>query len=189
MPNPSIVLAPEDWFEKAFDFTLPIGAFPAVMERVRGTPIRLEELVRSVPPALLTVRHGNSWTIQEHVGHLSDLEALHSARLEDFRAGHSVLQAADVTNRRTDEAAHNDQALEDLLSRFRAVRRDLVEQLDAMDAETVGRAAQHPRLGKPMRVIDLVQFTADHDDHHLASIRFLAAKLAAAGAQNQQVGP
>ena len=32
----------------------------------------------------------------------------------------------------------------------------------------------HPRLGTPMRLIDLAFFVAEHDDHHLAQITHLA---------------
>ena len=31
-----------------------------------------------------------------------------------------------------------------------------------------------PRLGTPMRLVDLAFFVAEHDDHHLAQITFLA---------------
>jgi hypothetical protein len=33
--------------------------------------------------------------------------------------------------------------------------------------------ARHPRLGTPMRLIDLAYFVAEHDDHHLARLREL----------------
>ena len=175
--NPPIPLLPEDWLEKQFTFSLPLGAFLAVLERVRGTPARLEELIGGVPPAILTQRIGDAWSIQEQVGHLSDLEALHEARLDDYRAGRPVLLAADMTNRRTYEADHHAQPMAALLARFRAVRAAFVAQLAPMDAALVGRTALHPRLNTPMRVIDLAQFVAEHDDHHLASIRLLAQAL------------
>jgi uncharacterized damage-inducible protein DinB len=172
-----IPLEPESWLEKTFEFTHPIGAFLAVLERVRGTPARLEALIAEIPAARWTRRPGDAWSIQEHVGHLSDLEALHEGRLDDYRAGLATLRAADMTNRKTHEAAHNDTPMADLLARFRTVRARFVAQLEPMDAATVGQAALHPRLGKPMRVIDLAQFVAEHDDHHLAGIRLLAREL------------
>jgi hypothetical protein len=175
--NTPIPLLPEDWLEKQFTFAHPLGAFLAVLERVRGTPARLEELIGGLPPAILTTRIGDTWSIQEQVGHLSDLEALHEARLDDYRAGRSVLQAADLTNRRTYERDHNQRTMAGVLAEFRAVRAAFVAQLAVMDAEQVGRTALHPRLNTPMRVLDLAQFVAEHDDHHLASIRLLAADL------------
>ena len=52
-----------------------------------------------------------------------------------------------------------------------------VARFEEMTAEEAGRSAIHPRLNKPMRVVDLAHFTADHDDHHLASITYLASRL------------
>src|SRR5437588_106511 len=33
------------WFEREFDFSLPVGVFPCVVERLRGTPARIEDLL------------------------------------------------------------------------------------------------------------------------------------------------
>jgi uncharacterized damage-inducible protein DinB len=175
--NTPIPLLPEDWLEKQFTFAHPLGTFLAVLERVRGTPARLEELIGGLPSAILTTRIGDAWSIQEQVGHLSDLEGLHEGRLDDYRAGLPALRAADLTNRRTYERDHNQRAMADVLAEFRAVRGAFVARLAAMDAEQVSRTALHPRLNMPMRVLDLAQFVAEHDDHHLASIRLLATAL------------
>lgn len=158
------------WFERKFDFTLPLGVFPCVLERLRGTPARLEELVRGLPPELLTERREGKWSVQEHVGHLWDLDELHAGRLEDYARGLEVLRAADLTNRKTEEARHNDAPLEELLARFRNQRESFVRRLESLTEEEVARTALHPRLGEQMRVMDMALFVAEHDDHHLASI-------------------
>lgn len=162
------------WVEREFDFNLPVGVFPCVLERLRGTPARLEELVRGVPHELLTERCGGKWSAQEHVGHLYDLDELHEGRLEDYARRLEVLRAADMTNRKTEDAGHNSARLEDLLARFRGARESFVRRLESMSEEEVARAALHPRLGKQMRVIDLALFVAEHDDHHMASVRELS---------------
>ena len=162
------------WFEREFDFSLPVGVFPSVVERLRGTPARLEESVRSLPVETLTARRGEAWSIQEHVGHLIDLDELHEGRLEDYAHGLDTLRAADLTNRKTFEANHNDAALEDLLARFRDARLRFVRRLESLSEEEVAASALHPRLGKQMRVIDMALFVAEHDDHHLATMTELA---------------
>jgi|SRR5436190_16986039 len=167
----------EDWFAKEFTFSMPIVAFPAMVERLRGTPARLEEMVRSYPPGILTKRIGDAWSIQEHVGHLSDLEELHEGRLDNYEANADFLNAADLKNTKTYEANHNARSMEDLLVRFRDVRTAFVARLEAMDEAQVARSALHPRLQKQMRVIDLAQFVAEHDDHHLASITWVSRAL------------
>ena len=162
------------WVERQFDFSLPVGVFPCVLERLRGTPARLEELARALPQEVLTERRGGKWSAQEHVGHLYDLDELHEGRLEDYARGLEVLRAADMSNRRTEEAGHNSARLEDLLALFRSARASFVRRLESLTEDEVAASALHPRLGRQMRVIDLALFVAEHDDHHLASISELS---------------
>ena len=162
------------WVEREFDFNLPVGVFPCVLERLRGTPARLEELTRGLAPELLIERRDGKWSAQEHVGHLYDLDELHEGRLEDYARGLEVLRAADMSNRKTEEAGHNNARLEDLLARFRSARGSFVRRLESLTEDEVAASAIHPRLGKQMRVIDMALFVAEHDDHHLASVRELS---------------
>jgi hypothetical protein len=161
------------WVERKFTLDMPVGWFDNVVARVRGTPARLEDLTRGLAPDVLTRRDGGRWSIQEHAGHLLDLEELDTGRLEDFESGLATLRAADMSNRKTDEAGHNERRAEDLLGEFRRARGRFVRRLETYDEEFVGRTALHPRLQVPMRVIDLAYFIAEHDDHHLASVHEL----------------
>ena len=158
------------WFERRFELGFPVEAFPDVVERVRGTPARLEERVRGLERTELTHRPGDAWSIQEHVGHLLDLEELWSGRLDELMAGEKQLRAADVQNRKTYEANHNENSIEKLLAEFRATREGIVERLEALSDDDLRRVALHPRLEQPMTVVDLFFFVAEHDDHHLACI-------------------
>ena len=36
------------WTERNFNFEYPVGLFPSVMERVRGTPARIEETIKKI---------------------------------------------------------------------------------------------------------------------------------------------
>ena len=161
------------WFARVFDFDLEVGMFPNLVERLRGTPARLEERVRQVPPALLTRRVDGGWSIQENVGHLGDLEPLWAGRLDDLLAGKASLRPADLENRKTHEAGHNARSIGDLLRRFRSERQALVARLEQLTTALVARSAMHPRLERPMRTIDMAFFVAEHDDHHLAAITAL----------------
>ena len=46
----------------------------------------------------------------------------------------------------------------------------VVRVLTNADDTIVTRTAVHPRLERDLRLIDLVEFVADYDDHHLAVI-------------------
>lgn len=158
------------WFERKFDFNLPVWMFPNVLERLRGTPARLSERVGALPREVLTRREGTGWSVQEHAGHLLDLSELDLARLDDYASGAEVLRPADILNRKTHEANHNANAIENILAEFRAERAEFIRHLEEFDEQYVSRTALHPRLKQPMRVLDFAFFMAEHDDHHLAVI-------------------
>ena len=165
------------WIERKFNFDFPVFLYPDIIERVRGTPARIEDRVHDVPASILTRRHENTWSIQENIGHLVDLEVLHLGRLDDYAANAKTLRAADMSNRATHEACHNDRWLAELLGAFRRERGRFVERVEQLSETELGRTAIHPRLGLPMRQIDCVFFCACHDDYHLARISELLRLL------------
>ena len=158
------------WFDRRFELGLPVTAFGAILGRLRSTPDRVDAAVKGSGRAALTRRAGDAWSAQENVGHLLDLESLWEKRLDDFDAGTSVLEPADLENRKTHGANHNERQIDDLLREFRIVRTRIVRRLEMMTQTELSRVALHPRLQQPMSVVDLAYFVAEHDDHHLATI-------------------
>jgi|SRR5437016_53296 len=158
------------WFERKFEFSIPMNLLPNLCARLRGTPARLEEALRGRSRTILTTKPQDKWSMQEHAGHLLDLEPLWMARVDDYVAASEQLTVADLTNRKTDEANHNARPLEQILTEFRAARESLLKHVDELDASLFARAVPHPRLKTPMRLIDHLYFVAEHDDHHLARI-------------------
>ena len=156
------------WFERKFEFSFPVELLPNLCARLRGTPARLEETLRGRSHQILTAKLQEKWSAQEHAGHLLDLEPLWLARVGDYVAGSDELTAADLRNRKTEEANHNGRPLEQILSDFRAARGRLLQRADALDASLFARAIPHPRLKTPMRLVDHLYFVAEHDDHHVA---------------------
>jgi uncharacterized damage-inducible protein DinB len=160
----------QPWFERVFPTGLPAHLLPVVAERLRGTPARLADRLAGVPHEALVRRTGETWSIQENVGHLLDLEPLWRQRVDDLAARHAALTEADLTNRRTHEANHNAAPLQGLLADFRRARAELVRRLEAFGGDEAAVTALHPRLKTPMSVVDLAYFVAEHDDYHLARI-------------------
>jgi uncharacterized damage-inducible protein DinB len=158
------------WFGRKFEFTFPVELHPNLCARLRGTPARLEEAVRGVARDLLVRKPGEKWSAQEHVGHLLDLEPLWMARVGDYLTEATELTTADLSNRRTDEAQHNESPIGEILAEFRSARSQLVSRVEKMDPAIFARAILHPRLKQPMRLVDHLYFAAEHDDHHLAHI-------------------
>lgn len=166
------------WTERRFDFTFPAGLYLEMIERLRGTPARLEDRICSLPAHVLQRRDGERWSIQENAGHLLDLEALFAERLDQYLGGASELHAADMSNRKTYEAGHNSVPVASNLSSFREWRMKVVARLDGLDAEMFARSAFHPRLAVQMRLVDMIFFQAEHDDYHLARISELVRLFA-----------
>ena len=158
------------WFDRRFALGIAADALPEILERLRGTPARLEERTRDLSRERLIRRDGNTWSIQENVGHLLDLEPLWAGRLDDFLQGDTILRPTDLTNSRTTNANHNGQPLASLLAGFRTARMEFVMRLEQLPRAELERTALHPRLQEPMTVTDHCFFVAEHDDHHLARI-------------------
>jgi len=158
------------WFDRKFEFTFPVEQFLNLCVRLRGTPARLEEMLRGVSRDVMVAKPGDKWSAQEHAGHLLDLEPLWLARVEDFLTDKDTLTPADLRNRKTDEANHNARQLTEILAAFRSERLRLMQHVEKLQPASVARSMLHPRLKQPMRLVDHLFFAAEHDDHHLARI-------------------
>ena len=165
------------WFERKFNFDFPLGVFPTILVRLRGTPIRLEEMTKTIPKDILNVQADGRWSILENAGHLDDLEELHAGRLDDYKAGLQTLRPADLQNLKTRQANHNSTPFEAILTRFRKSRQKFLSKLETFSDEELAQASLHPRLKQPMRVVDMCYFMAEHDDNHLARIAEIASAL------------
>jgi hypothetical protein len=166
------------WTTRSWTFGREPGLFPPILERLRGTPARAEELIRTLPADRLTARTSGKWSAQEHLGHLTDLHELDERRLSEFLENVEVLTAADMSNAATEQAQHNRAPVDAILERLRAGRLGLVQRLEAMTTEQLRCASVHPRLNQRMTVVDWMFFVAEHDDHHLAHARQAAARHA-----------
>ena len=158
------------WFSRSFDFASDQNILPSIIERLAGTPARLEAKFKFIPVEILTVRIDGTWSIKENVGHLTDLEPLWQGRLDDILNGKTELRPTDLQNTKTSEANHDAVPIEKLLSDFRAIRNKTVQLLENITEEQVFMSALHPRLKTPLRIMDHFLFAAEHDDHHLARI-------------------
>ena len=165
------------WFDRKFETTFPIGTFPVIVERLRGAPVRVEEKARCLSSEMLTRRIDDTWSIQENIGHLLDVEVLWTGRLDDLLDGKSELRPADLSNRKSHEANHNTREIGELTTAFRETRLAFVARLDELSEAQVGLEALHPRLKQPMRTMDLCYFVAEHDDQHLARMTEIARTL------------
>ena len=165
------------WIERTFRFDFPPAKMPDLLERVRGTPPRIEDRIKGLTHDALIGNDGSGWSIQQNIGHLIDLGDMQFRRVGQILAGETTLIAADMTNKKTNEANHNEKDIADLLREFREERARFVTKLESVDESDWGKSAIHPRLNQPMRIVDIAYFDAEHDDYHMARIGELIRAL------------
>jgi hypothetical protein len=158
------------WMERTFESGRAPDLLPAILERLRGTPARVMSVIARVPHEIRTFQPDGGWSVQQHIGHMLDLEALGHRRLDDFLAGADVLTAADMSNRATEESDYNTQGLWDVVEKLDGARDALVGRLEGLGWVDLDRTALHPQLKQAMTLTDWLYFVCEHDDHHLAHI-------------------
>jgi uncharacterized damage-inducible protein DinB len=161
------------WFERKFAPIEDNGIFPTILERLDGTPARLAAKMKRINAAATTFDAGK-WSIKKEIGHLIDLEPLWHERAKQILRGEGNLLVADLSNQKTHLTDHDAQNIKDLIKLFKHNREKLMQTLHNIQESDLEKSALHPRLGTPMRLIDLAFFVAEHDDHHLAQMTFLA---------------
>lgn len=165
------------WVDKVFEFTLSPDQLPEVVSKLTATSGRLQKLLGRTPEADMEIRIDNKWSIKENIGHLTDLEELHSGRLDDCAAKLEILRPADMSNKLTEATDHHSSSLKELLVDLTETRKAFVDKLNSLDADTHNHAGHHERLDVKMRPIDIASFVAAHDQHHYETIKSILDNL------------
>ena len=131
------------WVERQFNFNYPVTNFPVIFSRLEGSIFRINRIVEFAREEEASLKP-EGWSVKEHIGHLTDLEELWWKRLNDFSMRKAVLTAADMANRKTEEAGHNKKTLSELVNAFAVERQRILEAAWTFDAEMLGRTALHP---------------------------------------------
>jgi hypothetical protein len=107
------------------------------------------------------------------------LEPFDAKRLREFLDRVAVLSPADIGSRVTEKALYRETPIEDIVRKLYTGRNALIQKFEQLTNEDLVIAAIHPRLQKPMRLLDWAYFVAEHDDHHLAHARYVIRKQVA----------
>src|SRR5687767_6038325 len=161
------------WAQRTFSFVHPQWMLADFVERLRGTLPRLDALIAGLDDSRALLQLEGKWSIEQNIGHLSDVEELWQERLEDLRKGRKTYTPA-VSSRFQELAKrHQERSVAETLGELKARRTRLVDALEQASPELQASSAFHERLQVPMRLVDCAQFYAEHDDHHLIRIRRL----------------
>ena len=159
------------WLDRRFNFDFPAGLLENVIVRLNNTLPGLKQMVLNLSDKQLIQKPDAKWSVKEHIGHLAGTENLHEGRIDDILAGKKVLRPAFVKKPESEKPDYNREDILDLLHKFEVKRQRFILRLEDLDDETQNSLSLHPRLQVMMRPVDIALFAAEHDDHHLASIR------------------
>ena len=158
------------WFDRKFDFNFGMEQYFHLLDRLHQAPILFEQATRLVPEEVQMLKPSGKWSIKENIGHLTVLEPLWRIRLEEIREGKGEMTPADLQNTLTGEKGFNGDPLDELLKTFALERDKTFASLEKLEESDFSKASFHPRLQQPMRIVDLLYFVAEHDQHHLDTI-------------------
>jgi uncharacterized damage-inducible protein DinB len=159
------------WFERKFDFSFDVDEYTNIYQRLQQAPAVLETVLLNIPEQKLSHKPDGNWSVKEHTGHLSVLEPLWRARIQDIIDKKPVLTPTDLNNSATSEAGFNSFSITEQLQRFSEERKQTLSLLDNININDHSHTSLHPRMQQPMRMIDILYFTAEHDDHHITVIK------------------
>jgi hypothetical protein len=164
------------WIERKFNFGYGPEYFPLFIERLRSTAPRIEEMTKNISEEKLCFMQDGKWSVKQHIGHLTDLEVLHEARLHDFTDKKEVLRPADMENKVTEQADHNKVTLNQLISDLRRSREKFIKHVSTFSDEQLLTRSFHPRLKEEINVVDLLHFVSEHDLFHQTHIAIILEK-------------
>ncbi|HRP56993.1 GNAT family N-acetyltransferase [Agriterribacter sp.] len=165
-----LLLSPVNWFDRKFDLSFGMELYGVLLERLQSAPKMFIQINETLPEEVGVFRYKNKWTIKENIGHLTLLEPLWQKRFEEIKKSIYEMSPADVSNRATDKMNFNTFSLRELLSAFTGQRAKTINLLNSLQESDLTKRSIHPRLQQPMRIVDLMYFVAEHDQHHLNAV-------------------
>lgn len=161
------------WFERELIFGKPKEMLPYYLERLRGTPIRIEEKLIGIPEYVLSKQHNTKWSVKQNIGHLAEVDEVAMRRIDEMVSGISPLSPA-VFEPKQD---YNSMPIKEVIDYFKKSRTKNLEKYSNLKEDELLKNSLHPRLKVTMTPVDLAWFDAEHDDHHLVKIHEIISTL------------
>lgn len=165
--------APSPWNQRELQFGRSLDELPVLIERIQGTHARLAALLRDQPLERVHLRVEGRWSVIEHAAHLIALQDRFEPRAEDFERQRERLCEIRLDGQDAELRRHRVRRLGDVLEEFKLKRQAFTQRVDSFAHNVLEHVAIHPCKARPMRAVDMLHWIAEHDDHHLATIRHL----------------
>ena len=164
---------PVPWSQRTFDYGRSLDELPVLLERVQGTAARLSQLLARQPADKLLLRSDGKWSAMEHLGHLLTLQDRFAPRVDDFEQRRPKLCDISLHDQEPLIRVHRTRMLGNVLEEFRTKRVAFANRVEHLQRRSLEHVAYHPCQERKMRPVDMLLWIAEHDDHHLASLRTL----------------
>ncbi|WP_333889113.1 DinB family protein [Sphingobacterium siyangense] len=165
------------WFDRQFDSNTGSEYFDEFLKLLEDFPAVLNQVLKSCPTEVSTRKMGDKWSVNENIGHLILLEDLWRIRFRDIMKGKPDMSTADLSNTATDQSSFNKMVVEELINDLVSEREKTIVMLQKLSEEDLLKTSMHPRLQHPMNIIDLMHFVAEHDLHHLHTIKSIIGTM------------
>lgn len=164
-------MIPVPWSQRTFEYGRPLDELPVLLERVQGTTARLSNLLSRRSTERLLLRPEGKWSAMEHVGHLLTLQDRFDPRVDDFEQRRPKLCDISLHDQAPIIQGQRKRMLGDVLEEFRLKRLAFANRVEHLHRRSLEHIAYHPCQDRTMRPMDMLLWIAEHDDHHLATIR------------------
>lgn len=158
------------WFDRDFNFDFGIEQYDNLLDRLENFPMILNQKLDQIPEQFPTYNTEGKWSINQNIGHLFLLEIIWRARFQEINDGKKMMSPADLNNTATTRSSFNKLSITELTKCFWYERIKTIDFLKSLNSDDILKSSIHPRLNQPMRVIDLMYFVAEHDQHHMNTI-------------------
>lgn len=158
------------WFDRKFDLNFGVERFPDLLERLEKTAVQIPQITNGISEQDLSYKPGGKWSVKEHIGHLWILEPLWQKRFLEIKEHQTQMSSADLNNTATDNSLFNQYNVKRITNDFQQERKCTIRLLESFSEQDLSNSLYHPRLNQPMRIIDLMFFVAEHDEHHLNTL-------------------
>lgn len=158
------------WNEINFATGTEFGKLPMILERLAGTPARIEDKIQRYPVQYLTEPPITGWSVQEHIGHILLLEKVWTLRIKEILDKKTELSGNIITENEFADNKFNEQNAAELLASFRIKRERMCYKISEVSPEEAALSSMHPRLKQLMTITDLAFFVCEHDDYHLSKM-------------------
>jgi hypothetical protein len=167
----AMILEVRPWSQRKLEFNRSLEELPVLAERLLGTSDRITALLRNVPQERLQLRLQGKWSVLEHIGHLMVMDDRMQVRVEDWLSLSGRLTPIELADQQAQLDGQRHRELGDMVEEFRITRQAFVDNVLNMPPTVHTHYALHPCMHVRMRPTDMFHFLAEHDDHHLATLR------------------